>query len=60
MFGVKILDFLKKIFIYEFLAVLSLCSCIWVFSGCGERGLLFLVVYKLLIVVAPLVAEYGL
>ena len=30
------------------------------FSGCGERGLLFVAVCGLLIVVASLVAEHGL
>ena len=30
------------------------------FSSCGERGLIFIVVLKLLIVVASLVAEHGL
>ena len=32
----------------------------WVFSSCGERGLLFVVVRGLLIVVASLVAEHAL
>ena len=32
----------------------------WAFSSCGERGLLFVVVRGLLIVVASLVAEHGL
>ena len=43
-----------------FLAALGLCCCTWVFSSCGERGLLFIVVRGLLIVVASLVAEHGL
>ena len=30
------------------------------FSSCGERGLLFVVVRRLLIAVASLVAEHGL
>ena len=30
------------------------------FSGCGEQGLLFVVVCRLLTVVASLVAEHGL
>ena len=30
------------------------------FSGCGEQGLLFVVVHRLLIVVASLVEEHGL
>ena len=47
-------------FIYLFLAALGLCCCAWAFSSCGERGLLFVVVHGLLIVVASLVAEHGL
>ena len=42
-----------------FLAVLGLCCCVRPFSSCGERGLLFIAVRGLLIVVAPLVAEHG-
>ena len=30
------------------------------FSSCGERGLLFVVVHRLLIAVASLVADHGL
>ena len=47
-------------FIYLFLAALGLCCCVWAFSSCGERGLLFIVVCVLLIAVASLVAEEGL
>ena len=32
----------------------------WTFSSCGERGLLFVVVSRLLIAVASLVVEHGL
>ena len=32
----------------------------WLFSSCGERGLLFVVVRGLLIAVASLVMEHGL
>ena len=46
--------------IYLFLAVLGLCCCVWAFSSCSERGLLFVVVHGLLIAVASLVAEHGL
>ena len=49
--------FLKNKFIYLFLAVLGLCCRMRAFSSCGERGLLFAVVCRLLIVVAPLVVE---
>ena len=48
------------LFIYLFLAALGLRCCAWAFSSCGERGLLFFVVGRLLIVVASLVAEHGL
>ena len=39
------------------MAALGLCCCTQAFSGCGERGLLFVVVRGLLIVVASLVVE---
>ena len=34
------------------MAVLGLCFCAQGFSSCGEQGLLFVVVHRLLIVVA--------
>ena len=48
------------LFIYLFMAALGLRCCARAFSSCGERGLLFLVVRGLLIVVASLVAEHEL
>ena len=51
--------FLYK-FIYLFLAVLGLCCCVWAFSSCGGRGLLFIVLRGLLIAVASLVVEHEL
>ena len=42
------------------MAVLGLRCCAQAFSGCGEQGLLFVVVHGLLIAVASLVAEQGL
>ena len=52
--------FFKFIFIcLFFLAALGLRCCAQAFSSCGERGLLFIVVHGLLIVVASLV-ERGL
>ena len=48
------------LFIYLFLAALALPCCVRAFSSCGERGLLFVVVRELLIVLASLVAEHGL
>ena len=47
-------------FIYLFLAALGLCCCAQAFSSCSERGLLFIVVHGLLIVVAYLAVEHGL
>ena len=54
--------FLKilNVFIYLFLAALGPRCCVWAFSSCGERGLLFIVLHRLLIAVASLVAEHGL
>ena len=50
-----------KIFIYLFiLAALGLHCCVRAFSSCGERGLLFVAVHRLLIAVACLVAQHGL
>ena len=62
------LSFLNSLFIFIlfifilfiFLAALHLRCCTWAFSSCGERGLLFVVVCGLLIVVASPVAEHGL
>ena len=47
-------------FIYLFLAVLGLRCCAQSFSSCGERGLLFVAVSGLIVVVASVVAEHGL
>ena len=47
-------------FIYLFLAELGLCCCVWAFSSCSKRGLLFAAVHGLLIAVASLVAYHGL
>ena len=47
------------LFYFIFLAALGLHCCAQAFSSCGERGLLFVVVHRLLIVVASLVAEQG-
>ena len=55
-----------NLFIYLFVygcigsLLLGLHCCKQAFSSCGERGLLFIVVHGLLIVVASLVAELGL
>ena len=56
--------FFVNLFILFYLFYLWLC---WVFvaarglfSGCGERGLLFVAVRGLLIAVASLVVEHGL
>ena len=47
-------------FIYLFLAVLGLRCRTRAFSSCSERGLLFVAMRGLLIVVASLVAEHRL
>ena len=52
------LNFLKILF--YFLAALNLHCYAWVFSSCGEQGLLFVAVCGLLIRVASLVAEHSL
>ena len=39
------------------ISALHLCCCAWAFSSCGEWGLLFIVVRRLLIAVASLVVE---
>ena len=44
--------FLINLFIYLFLAALGLRCCAWAFSSCSKRGLLFVAVHGLLIVVA--------
>ena len=59
--GKKALSFiLISLFIYLFLAALGLCCCTWAFSSCGERGLLFVAVRRLLIEVASLVVGHRL
>ena len=57
---VENINFFLNKFIYLFLAVLGLRCCVRAFSSCSERGLLFVVVRRLLTVVASLVAEHGL
>ena len=42
------------------MAELGLCCCALAFSSCGEQGLLFVAVHRLLIAVASLDAEHGL
>ena len=54
------IDLFIHSFIYLFMAALGLRCCAWVFSSCGEWGLLFIAVRGLLIAVASLVAEHGL
>ena len=52
--------FLIYLFNLFILAALGLCCCTRAFSSCGERGLLFVAVHRLLIAVASLVAEHRL
>ena len=50
-------------FIYLFIlfvAALGLHCCVQALSRCGERGILFVAVHRLLTAVASLVAEHGL
>ena len=45
-------------YLFIYLAALGLRCCMWAFSSCGEQGLLFTEVCRLLIAVASLVAEH--
>ena len=47
------------LFIHLFLAALGLHCCTWAFSSCGEQGLLFAAVHRLLIAVASLCCRAG-
>ena len=51
--------FLIDLFIYLFLAALGLRRCTRAFSSCDEQGPLLVVVARLLIAVASLVAQHG-
>ena len=53
-------EFVLCFLIYLFLAALGLHCCMWAFSSCSERALLFVAVHGLLIAVASPVAEHGL
>ena len=44
------------LFVYLFLAALGLFCSVRAFSSCGEQGLLFVLVHRLLILEASLVA----
>ena len=54
-----IIFFIKFIYVFLFLAALGLRCCVWAFSSCVERGLLFDAVSRLLIAVASPVEEHG-
>ena len=54
------LFFLIYIYLFYFWLHWVFSCCTRAFSSCGERGLLFLVVCRLLIAVASLVAEHRL
>ena len=56
----SILEMIPFFFLIYILAVLGFRCCARAFSSCSERGLLFVAVRGLLIVVASLVAEHGL
>ena len=51
--------FLKKLFIYLFMAVLGLRFCERAFSSCGKRGPLFIAVHGPLTIAASLVGSTG-
>ena len=53
-------DYYYYYYFFFFVAALGLRCCAQAFSGCGERGLLFVAVRRLLIAVASLVAEHRL
>ena len=59
-FSYNELYFFNLILFILFLDALGLHCCMRAFSSCGERGLLFVAMHSLLIVVASLVAEHGL
>ena len=52
--------FFFLIYLFLFLAALGLRCCVLAFSSCGEQGLLFVAVRRLLIAVASLVVEHRL
>ena len=52
--------FLKKLFIYLFMAVLGLRFCARAFSSCGKQGPLFIAVRGPFTIAASLVAEHKL
>ena len=54
--------FFFKFYTYLFISFgcVGLRCCVWAFTSCSERGLLFVAVRGLLAVVASLVAEHGL
>ena len=54
---IHLLESLKKIFLL-FLAALDLHRCVWTLFSFGEQELLFLVLHRLLIMIASLVAEH--
>ena len=56
----SILKKLLTIYFLIYFVALGLCCCVQAFSSCGEQGLLFIMVHRLLIVVASLVAEHRL
>ena len=59
-YSLSVLRSFFSLFVYLFMAVLGLHCCMRAFSSCGERGLLFVTVHVLLIVVASLIVEHRL
>ena len=60
MFHRTLIRFLKFFLFIVYLAALGPCWCMHAFSGCSERALLEFAVFRLLTVVASLVAEHRL
>ena len=58
--GCEFFCFLKKLFIYLFMAVLGLRFCARAFSSCGKRGPLFIAVRGPLTIAASPAAEHRL
>ena len=56
----SVLEDFVCLFVYLFLAALGLHCCARAFSSCGKRGVFFVVMHGLLIVVASFVVDHGL
>ena len=50
----------KPLFLLIYFWLCWVLLCAWIFSNCGEQGLLLIVVHRLLIAVSSLVAKHRL